>query len=281
MNPGYARPMPVGAFDSHIHCSGLPDDLLRPYAKLNGLSYGLEELIGLMRRHRVQGGLLLSPPLRDGSPAPNETILELCSRSGGRLFPVLTAEPDAGSISRCIALAGDNRIAGFKVRLGYRPVYPTDPVFDPLYDFAEERRLPVLFHTGDTAVPDGSLEHARPLNLDVLANRRKKLKMVVCHFGNPWFMDTAELVYKHPNVYADTSGLFVRGGRYDEEYARYLARRLSEAVYHIGNADKIMFGTDYPVTTYSDALRIVRMMKISQEDKEKIFYSNAKGLFFP
>ena len=111
-----------------------------------------------------------------------------------------------------LARAQRGVVRGFKIWLGYRRVFARDEVFDPLYDYAEEHRLPVLFHTGDTASSAGSLVHAHPLTLDEVANEREGLKMVVCHMGNPWIADTAELLYKHSNVFADISGLVVGAG---------------------------------------------------------------------
>jgi uncharacterized protein len=116
------------------------------------------------------------------------------------------------------------------------------------------------------------------LTLDGLANKREELMMVLCHFGNPWFEDVAELIYKHPNVYADTSGL-TTGGAYAEEYANWVARKISEAVYFAAGADKIMFGTDYPISKHAESLDLVRKLKVDQGDKEKILHQNAERVF--
>jgi uncharacterized protein len=268
--------------DAHVHCSGKrKDDRLRQYAKLNGLRYDLEELLGLMREEGVEKALLLSPPMGEGKPLPNEEVVRLCGRSRDALFPVFTVEPQKGAVAEAIALADAHAglVKGFKIWLGYRRVFASDPVFSQLYDYAEEHRLPVLFHTGDTASSTGSLAHAHPLTLDELANAREGLKIVVCHLGNPWILDTSELLYKHGNVFADISGLVVGGGGYPKEYARMLAQRISEAVYYAGGAEKFLFGTDYPVETYENGLSLVSMLKVSQADKERILWRNASRLY--
>jgi len=269
--------------DAHLHCSELPDDELINYAKFNGLEYTLEELLGMMRENNVERGLLLSPPLKGGMPVPNSRIVELCKRSNDTLFPVLTVEPDKKSVSHSIAEAREYRgyVKAFKIRLGYVPVYADDPVFDPLYDFAEEEGLPVMFHTGDTATTNGSLKHSHPLTIDPLANVRPELKIVICHFGNPWMPDVGEMIYKHPNVFADISGLVAgEGAKYAEKYLESLAEKLSDAMYFAGGADKVIFGTDYPVETYSAGLKLLKKLKIDQEDVEKISYRNAMKVYF-
>jgi predicted TIM-barrel fold metal-dependent hydrolase len=268
-------------FDAHVHLSENPQDELIPYAALNGLKYTLEELLGLMRESGIYAGLLLSPPLRGGIPLPNERVLELCRRSGGVLSPVLTVEPNSQSVADSVALAKQSRteVRGFKIRLGYLKVYADDAVYDPLYAYAESEALPVMFHTGDTASHSGSLVHSHPLTLDRLANQRSGLTIVACHFGNPWIPDVAELIYKHPNVYADISGLVVGGSRYAEEYLGSMAEQLTRAIYYAGGAEKVIFGTDYPVSTPALALNLVSMIKVDPDDQERILWKNAARVF--
>ncbi len=265
--------------DVHIHLSESHEDALNGFARKNDLSYTLDELLRTMRRLRIEKGLLLSPPLRGGSIFPNQSIIELCKRSGEVLSPVITVEPTAKEVKAALKLAKENKqVKGFKIRLGYVKAASQDRVFGPLYDYAESKKLPVLFHTGDTAFSNGNLSRSHPLSLDGLANEREELRIVLCHFGNPWFEDAAELIYKHPNVYGDISGL-ITGGSYAREYSRWLARRISEAVYYAANADKVLFGTDYPVSKHSAVLDLVRSLKVDKRDKEKILWRNAERLF--
>jgi uncharacterized protein len=163
--------------------------------------------------------------------------------------------------------------------LGYYRIYPNDGIFSPLYDFAERQNIPVMFHTGDTATSNGSLEHSHPRNIDPLANSRPDLKIVLCHFGNPWIPDAAELLYKHPNVYADISGLFSTGTKYSEKYTKFLSKTLSEAIYFIGNADKVLFGSDYPIENIAEAIELAESLELEKSDVDNILGANAARLF--
>jgi uncharacterized protein len=267
--------------DAHIHLSERPDDALLPYAKKNGLRYTLGELLADMRRHHVERGLLLSPPVKNWAPLPNPEVIRLCERSNGVLSPVITVEPSKRDVAAAVRLAEQSgeEVRAFKIRLGYHGALAFDPVFDDVYDYAEAEGLPVLFHTGDTASSNGDLASSQPLTLDRLANEREELTIVICHFGNPWFEDVAELIYKHPKVYTDMSGLTAGGGGYAEKFEEWLARKISEAIYYSGGAEKVVFGTDYPVTKYPDALALVKMLDVSESDKERILWRNAKELF--
>lgn len=269
--------------DCHLHCSELPDDALYSFAKFNVLKYTFDELLELMKAADVEKGLLLSPPTNDGPPVPNQRIIDLCAKSGGVLYPILTAEPSVKDVTRSMRLAKENKgvVKGFKIRLGYVEVFAYDKVFNRIYDYAEDLGIPVMFHTGDTAKSIGSLKHSHPLTLDALANKRPDLKIVACHFGNPWMEDVGELLYKHPNFYADISGLISgSGGKYSEKYMDLLASKISGAIHYAGTAEKILFGTDYPVETFEQGIALTNMLAIDEEDRQRIFYSNAERLFF-
>ena len=266
--------------DAHTHLSGRREDILNLYAQRNGLNYTLDELLRLMQEYGVSRSLLLSP-IVGNRPLPNEDIIGFCEKSHGKLRPIVTVEPRPKRVLAAVRLA-ERRVdfvRGFKVLLGYERVFADDSVLNPVYDFAESNGLPIMFHTGDTADANASLKHAHPLTLDSLANKRNGLKIVACHFGNPWFDDVAELIYKHENVYADISGLTVGGSKYQERYGEWLANRISKAIYYSAGGDKVIFGTDYPVTTLALTLSLVDRLEIDPGDRRKILAENAKGVF--
>jgi len=267
--------------DAHVHLSEREDDALIRFSRMNGLRYTLDELLDTMKRYGITRGLLLSPPLQGNVALPNDKVIALCARSGRMLAPVVTVEPTAKDVKAAVRLAKENRkeVKAFKVRLGYVKASAESPVFSGLYDYAESERLPVLFHTGDTAFSTGDLARSHPLTLDELANNREGLTIILCHFGNPWFEDVAELIYKHPNVYTDISGLITGSKGYAEKYVDWLAKKISEAIYFAGGAEKIIFGTDYPVTKHSEALDLVGRLDVEEHDKEKILWRNAERVF--
>jgi uncharacterized protein len=268
-------------FDAHVHLSEHRDDALVRFARMNGLSYTLDELLSAMRSHNVARGLLLSPPLHGTTCLPNDEIVKLCTKSNGTLAPVVTVEPSEEQVNTAVNFAEQiqKEVKAFKIRLGYVNASAESSVFGRVYDYAEAEGLPVLFHTGDTAFSTGDLARSRPLTLDGLANKRENLTIILCHFGNPWFDDVAELIYKHPNVYTDTSGLITGENAYREKYAEWLAEKISGAIYYAGSAEKVLFGTDYPVSKHSDALDLIRRLDVDYRDKEKILWGNAERLF--
>jgi predicted TIM-barrel fold metal-dependent hydrolase len=88
-----------------------------------------------------------------------------------------------------------------------------------------------------------------------------------------------ELLYKHENIFADLSGLAVGEGRYSKKYGESTVRKLSEAIYYAGGAEKVLFGSDYPVTTYPIALKLVAGLDIDESEKDGVLRKNVKRVF--
>jgi aminocarboxymuconate-semialdehyde decarboxylase len=42
--------------------------------------------------------------------------------------------------------------------------------------------------------------------------------------------------------------------------------------------DRVMYGTDYPCWDPATALKLIDELKLSKEDQEKLFYSNARRI---
>ena len=71
----------------------------------------------------------------------------------------------------------------------------------------------------------------------------------MAHLGHPYEGETVAVIRKHPNVYADVSALHYRPFQF------YHSLML---VQEYGVWNKLLFGTDYPVTTVDDSLRDLR-----------------------
>ena len=101
------------------------------------------------------------------------------------------------------------KIVAFKAYLGYLHFGPEDPNYVPYYRLAAKYDLPVILHTGDNWSTTAKVKYAHPLRMDEVAVDHPEVRFVLAHFGNPWLIDAAEVLFKNPNVWADLSGLFV------------------------------------------------------------------------
>ena len=134
-----------------------------------------------------------------------------------------------------------------------------------------------MIHTGDTYAPTGKVKFSHPLNVDELAVDFPRVKFVICHLGNPWFRDCMEVVYKNDNVYADISGLVL--GDFTDRFEEYMRRQLQEMLLWGMNPRKVLFGTDWPISTMESYLGFMDELKLPYKDKQLLFYENAARLF--
>ncbi len=160
--------------------------------------------------------------------------------------------------------------AGFKIN---------DPSLDPLWEYATEKNLPVLLHTGTTFIRQAPLECTFPHLIEPVALKYPEVKIILAHLSHPWEGECIVTIRKHPNVFADISALHYR------PYQLYQSLML---VQEYGVWDKVLFGTDFPFTTVNASVEGVRKLndmlegtalpRLDPEEIEKMIYRDSLGL---
>lgn len=220
------------------------------------------------------------------NPTPKEVIREAeekFTESSGRLLKTVTVDPTKGeaAVHETIGLWELVRnLVAIKLYPGYQAFYPHDVRLHPVYEFAHRRRIPVMIHQGDTLDPNGHVKYARPLEVDEVAVRFRDVQFVLCHLGNPWVEETAEVVYKNTNVYTDTSGLLANPGvPYFQPMLRRAQRRLTNAIAAMGDVRRVLYGSDWPLESIETAVGLIEGLDLPVEDKDRILGENARELF--
>lgn len=167
-----------------------------------------------------------------------------------------------------------------KIYLGYIHRFAFDKIYEPLYQIAQKYDVPVVFHTGDTYDMAGKLKYADPLTIDEVAVDHPKVRFVIAHCGNPWLESAAEVAYKNPNVYLDGSGLMVGDLSQApiEKVNAYLAQPIAWVFGYLDNPGKLMFGTDWPLTTMKGYIEAFKRA-IPPKHWKAVFYDNAYRVF--
>jgi len=268
--------------DVHLHLTRWWPDLAHTAYRAD-LEYNSASLLEEMDAARIDFGLIIQIV---ESPDAEEALLEsrtLGAASGGRLRPVVTVDPTRGedAVRAAVALwEREPSIAAVKLFPGYLPFYPHDARLAPLYEFAHRRGVPVMVHQGDTLDRKGLVKFARPIELDEVAVRYSDVRFVLCHFGNPWVEEAAEVVYKNENVYADTSGLLAHpSAPYFERMVEQCRRRILTAIVSIGSAERILYGSDWPLEELRVATGLIEGMDLPAADRDRILGENAVRLF--
>lgn len=159
-----------------------------------------------------------------------------------------------GEIRRCIDGFG---MRGFKVHPELHGNYPLDgPNYRSMWEFANERGLPILTHTyfaGDSLGRLGDLAAKYP-----------GVPLLVGHSGfDLGLEDAAALARSLPNVYLDLCGQPLS----HEGVVPFLVDK--------AGVDRLLFGSDMPFISGSHQLGALVFSAISREDKTAILGRNA------
>ncbi len=268
--------------DVHVHLSRYwPDLATNSYDPT--VDFSVRGLLRELDAERIGFAVLLQ---LFSSPSVEETLREgeeLFRQSGGRLLQTVTVSPTGGADAVAAAIArweAARDLVAVKLYPGYLPFYPHDRRLDPVYEFAHRRGLVVMIHQGDTLDPAGLLKYARPIEVDEVAVRFRDVKFLLCHLGNPWVEELAELVYKNANVYTDTSGLLARPTvPYFPAMVERARRRLANALAAIGDVRRVVYGSDWPLESIATAVALVDGLDLPAEERERILSGNARELF--
>jgi predicted TIM-barrel fold metal-dependent hydrolase len=268
--------------DVHLHLTqywrDLPGTAYRP-----DLDYTVRGLLDELDRAGIGPGLAIPVHQVPDVGAGLEEGRSLRAESGGRLRLVSTVDPGIGDEGVAAAVERWGRtpeLTAIKLFPGYLPFYPHDRRLDPVYEFAVHRKVPVMFHQGDTLERNGRLKFSRPIDIDEVAVRWPDLPIVICHLGNPWVEETAELVYKNANVWTDCSGLLARPTvPYFREMFERARTRLHQLIVTVGDADRVLYGSDWPLESIATAVDLVATLPIPEDDRERILGGNARRLF--
>lgn len=198
----------------------------------------------------------------------------------GIMDPVRT---DADHFHRVETTLKAGQVVALKGYLGYLHYEPAHANYRRYYELAAKYRLPVMFHTGDTYSPMAKLKYAHPLGVDDVAVDHPDCRFVMCHVGNPWTTDAAEVIYKNMNVWADLSGLMVGDDALfasDEgrDAAADLAHAVQRAIRYSERPNRFLYGTDWPLAPMPAYRDFVREL-VPPELHECVFEENARLLF--
>jgi len=149
---------------------------------------------------------------------------------------------------------------GFKIHPNQHGVPLNDDRYTPLFEYAHERKLPVLSHTWQGRGMSSFREVA-----DV-AERYPGMTLIMGHAGYGDWEESARVARDHERVYLElTAAYSVRGS-------------LEIMIEHAGSR-RILFGTDSPWFNPHYGIGCVLSAYMTDEDRRNILYRNAQDLF--
>lgn len=180
----------------------------------------------------------------------NDATAALVARAPDKVIGFMSVQPDQpDALEEMERAHADLGLRGLKLGPNYQDFDPLGKNARRVYAKAQELKLPVLFHQGTSPIRDAPIRYAHPLLMDEIAILFPELRIVMAHLGHPWLEDCLVVVRKHPNVYADISARFLR------PWSFYNGMRYA---YEWGVMDKLLFGSDYPITMPQEDMDALR-----------------------
>lgn len=140
-----------------------------------------------------------------------------------------------------------------------------DPRIFALCEELEANDLTLLIHTGDDR-----FDFSNPNRLIPLLRAFPKLKVIGAHFGGHtmWQEAARQLAGNYENLWVDCSSSFFA-----------LSKDEARDLIHAYGADRVLFGTDYPMWSPKEELKVFRSIELDPQEEQAILWDNAARLF--
>ncbi len=265
------------AIDNHVHLSVHPEskakiELLEESMIKNGIDFSI--------------ALAAYFPRKTGSIS-NETALSITGKYDNILvFGSLNAENDLeNGVLELESLLRRKKIFGIKLYPGYQYFYPNEKKLDAVYELASKFKVPVMFHSGLAYKSPGGIQFSRPIYVDDVAGNFQEMKIVISHLGDPSIREAAAVAHKNPNVFLDFSGLVSnttksreRDLKWQKLNEEYIARTIADVMIDLMGTGKIIFGSDWPISSHEKSLALVhrlrRMLELGNEEIDRMMSKN-------
>ncbi len=177
---------------------------------------------------------------------PNRFIADYVRRSPEKLVGFAGIDPTERTAI--------DELRSAKVLMGFRGmvISPANQDFHPsdtramrLYAEADRLRMPIIIHPASAYSRASKLEYAQPYLWDEPARSFPNVCFVVAQMGYPFIDQTVLLLSKHPNVYADVSGLPGRP---------WMAYNALVNAHQANVLEKLLFGSDFPYTNATECI---------------------------
>ncbi len=237
-------------FDIHAHLHDTSDFQMRHTSP--------EEVASTLEKTGIAGACVSSIlSLHGDCRLGNEMVRDAVRRFPGRIYGYLAVSPhyeDDPSL-----FFEEPGFLGLKVHAAFHRSSIDDPLYYPYLTFANERELPVLFHTWEVA---------DILHVAGLAKRFPRARMIIGHGAmRTWEVkrEVIDAVRKYDNIFADTTVSVAYDGAVE-----YAADKLG--------TDRLCYGSDIPFYDCRHVVGKVATSKLSDADKRKILGENARRI---
>lgn len=189
----------------------------------------------------------------------NDFIASQCAARPG-LFGFMAMHQDLPDPEVEIERACKLGLRGIKLHPDTQRVNLDDPRLMHVYEIAEDRHLPLIIHTGDYRY-----DFSHPRRMKNVLHTFPNLIVDAAHFGGWSVYDLAVEYMEDESCFMDVSSAMT-----------YLGRRRTRELIELYGADRILFGSDFPMWHPVKELEFLTSLGLSASEYEKITWHNAE-----
>ena len=167
--------------------------------------------------------------------------------------------PETGTLEEDAEHLIELGLKGVKLHPDIQNFKVDDPKVIKIFEICNEKGLPVLLHTGDSRY-----DNSNPDRVEKILKMFPDLTIIGAHLGGWSVWDKApEILCKYKNLYVDTCSSF---------YA--LSKERAKQIIDLYGADRVVFGTDFPMWKQEDELNFIFSLGLSDNELENILSKN-------
>ena len=199
-----------------------------------------------------------------------EAALKDYEFSGGRIksFFYYDARFPERSLGVMRELENNPVFCGIKIHPSWSFTYADDEAYRPVWEYARERRLPILSHSWDVSAVNVKQKYSHPARFEKYLAEFPEVQLVLAHSGGRYraIKCAAGLARKYGNLAFDIAGDIAEDG-----FLEYLVRE--------AGSGRIMYGSDCPMMDQKTMLGVVYGADIELCEKEDILYNTARRIY--
>lgn len=238
----------------------------------------IDDYLKKMDRAGIERSLLIAVragdrDMRGSFEIPYEQVAQWCRKHPDRFSGLAGVDPFRGvdglkDLDEAVKNLG---FVGAHLYPHWFKMPPDAALYYPYYARCVELDVPIMMQVGQNLIYQKNVRLpsvARPILLDRVAIDFPDLKLIGIHVGVPWTDEMIAMAWKHENVFI---GL-------DAYAPKHLPAGLVRYMDSYG-ADKVLFGTDWPVIDPERAVAEMRQHNLRPTAFQKVMRDNAVKVF--
>lgn len=254
------------------HCHIYPDKIAEKAVESIGDFYDLpmcydgrsSTLINKSSEIGVVHNVIFSVATTPQQVASINKFISKCVEEGeGRFSGLGTLHPEIVDIDEEILNIKKLGLKGVKLHPDFQKFKIDDERLFGIYEACSDE-LPIMLHTGDYRY-----DFSNPERMAAVLDKFPDLTVIGAHFGG-WSLweEAADILCGYKNFYVDCSSSF-----------HWLKPEKTKELIRKYGADKIVFGTDFPMWSYKEEYEYFCNLNLTEEENCRILYKNAQQLF--